>query len=355
MKLFTFLLFTFFYSTASYTTKQLSVIYPHSWEKYSSWKLAYTKNYIEEEDVQKFYIFKANDDYIQKINNSSVSFHLAHNIYSDMTHAEFLKHFNLDSNKSQSFNFSYEKRNLRKGNISYLNSFDWTTQGVVTPVKNQGICGSCWAFATASALEVQYAVKNKVVIPFSVQEYLDCTYTLNGCSGGWADDALRFDIEKEGHVTEDDYPYISGSTGVSNQCNLQNLQNIPNSKIETFVYLGTDYRQGGSKQAEIDYKNAINNVGPVIVNFDASDKIFQFYSGGIIDQCTTKYGTLNHAVATVGYGNENGKSFFKFKNSWGQSWGEKGYFRMQSTLDPNHPEYTIGLCSIMKNALYPVL
>jgi len=214
------------------------------------------------------------------------------------------------------------------GHESQAESIDWVQKGAVTHVKNQGQCGSCWAFSTIGALEGLHAVKTGDLMEFSEQALVDCSKNGNmGCNGGLMDNAFTY-VSENGIPTESDYPY----TGRDGQCNRYE---------SAFTVSGfTDVPQNSPQQM----KAALNNQ-PVSVAVAVNNK-FQFYSSGVFNKkCGDQ---INHGVLAVGYGSENGSDFWLVKNSWGPQWGEKGFIKI-SRDDVVGP----GQCQILANASYP--
>ncbi|KAM9950034.1 hypothetical protein ACTFIT_011263 [Dictyostelium discoideum] len=216
-------------------------------------------------------------------------------------------------------------------------SIDWRTWGMVSKVKNQGSCGSCYAFSTVGALESHYYRKNNRMLDLSEQNLVDCTasnkYRNGGCSGGWMHNCYSYIQENGGINQESTYPY----EGKFGQCRYNSGD--AQSRISKFVMI--------KQHDEEDLADTVASVGPVSVAYDASTREFMYYSRGIYysDNCN-KYRTT-HAVVVVGYDNENGVDYWIIKNSWGAKWGENGYFRMRRNIGDR--------CGIATASSYPVV
>jgi C1A family cysteine protease len=194
-------------------------------------------------------------------------------------------------------------------------SFDWRTKGVVSPVRNQAGCGSCWAFSTIAVLEARYALKYGKLQNLSEQQLINCVTTCNGCNGGTVGSALKFlTYYSNGVVAESSLPYATTQFN----CNVNYM---------TPVVHVTDWATAGTQDEE-RIKKMLYNYGPLSVAINA--KYLQYYRGGIIDVSSTNCNpyNLNHAVNLVGWGVEDGKDFWIVRNTWGPYWGENGYFRI---------------------------
>jgi len=213
-------------------------------------------------------------------------------------------------------------------------SVDWVSAGAVTPVKNQGQCGSCWTFSTTGSMEGAYFLAGHPLTSFSEQELVSCDSTDQGCNGGWMDSAFTWIQGNGGITTEASYPYTSGS-GNTGSCKGTG-NSVPGTIPTGFVDV-----QAGSVSALM---SAVAQQ-PVSIAIQANQASFQSYSGGVL---TGKCGQqLDHGVLAVGYGTLNGVDYWKVKNSWGTTWGEDGYILIERS--------SANKCGVLSAASYPTL
>jgi len=208
-------------------------------------------------------------------------------------------------------------------------SVDWRTKGIVTPVKDQGQCGSCWAFSTTGSVEAAYAQTKGTLVSLSEQQLVDCSTAQGnmGCNGGLMDYGFQYIITNKGITSEASYPYKATGPntcqkGKTVAATIKSFKDVPAGDEKTLLTAVT-------KQ-------------PVSVAIEADQESFQFYSGGVLTAACGQ--NLDHGVLAVGYGTDAGTDYWIIKNSWGASWGESGYIRL---------ERGINQCGLANAASYP--
>ncbi|XVF25663.1 hypothetical protein REPUB_Repub13aG0232900 [Reevesia pubescens] len=307
--------------------------------KHKQWMSRYGRVYENQSEKDKrFKIFKDNLEYIENFNNAgNRTYKLGINEFADLTHDEFLaartgyKKRDNPTTTSITSSFRYESM------TEVPTSLDWREQGAVTPVRNQGRCGCCWAFSSVAAMEGITQIKTGKLISMSEQQLLDCSTNggNRGCNGGWMTNAYEYIMENQGLTTEQNYPY-EGMQGI---CAIE--------KATALVANISNYEEVPTNNEEAILKAVTNQ--PVSVAIDGEGRDFKFYSGGVFSGYCGN--SLTHAVTIIGYGtSEEGIKYWLIKNSWGQSWGENGYMRIQR--DVNTPQ---GLCGLAMKASYPTV
>eukprot|EP01084_Bolivina_argentea_P316574 548799_1 len=318
----------------------------NTFKVFQEWKLEYNRVYngLEEESI-KYSIWSDNMELIANHNSKNLSYKMGINQFGDMTHKEFKSYIGSCSITSFKSNDISITKISDIDEITHMNapaSVNWTAKGVVTPVKNQGGCGSCWAFGATGAMECNYAIKHGKLTSLSEEQIIDCGHpNSNGCNGGNSVSAMNYAASEGGLCTEKAYPYTAGETHENGTC-----------KVKT---CGTKYDAPNKSNpvTKIQHNNSTALMEAVVkgcvqVNIEADQPAFQHYKSGVI---TSGCGADNdHSVLTVGYGTENGVQYWLVKNSWGQNWGDNGYVKICRNCKQNTP---YGECGILKGPSQP--
>ncbi|CAD6204103.1 unnamed protein product [Miscanthus lutarioriparius] len=307
-------------------------------DRFLRWQATYNRSYpTPEERQRRFQVYRRNMEHIEATNQAgNLTYTLGENQFADLTEEEFLDLYTMkgmppvrrDAGKKQA-NFSSPA-----AAVDAPTSVDWRSKGAVTPIKNQGpSCSSCWAFVTAATIEGITQIKTGKLLSLSEQELIDCDPYDGGCNLGYFVNGYKWVIQNGGLTSEANYPYQARRY----QCNRSKAANHA-ARISNYVQV---------PQGESQLQQAVAQQ-PVAAAIEMGGSL-QFYSGGVWSgQCGTR---MNHAITVVGYGadSSSGLKYWLVKNSWGQSWGERGYLRMRRDVTRG------GLCGIALDLAYPVV
>ncbi len=312
---------------------------------HDSWMVKHNKKYISaEEEGHRFGIFAKNLERILEHNvNFSMgktSFTMAMNGHGDLTFDEWrtmMLRFVPSTSTTSDFHLGVHHAPLIRG-IDAPTSVDWRTKNAVTPVKDQGQCGSCWSFSTTGSIEGAHAIKTGTLVSLSEEQLINCVNSgaFDCNSGGDMIEGFKYVISNKGIMTEASWPYA--------------LKDHQTCKAKAPYAATISGYKSVTSNDEAALLSAVN-IGPVSVAIDASQTSFQFYSSGVYDEpaCCTNcvQSDLDHGVLVVGYGAENGSDYWLVKNSWNSGWGDAGYIKMSRNKESQ--------CGIATYASYPIV
>jgi C1A family cysteine protease len=282
---------------------------------FQAWKLKYSKAYVT--DTEEAYRFKAFQQTLIRIERNNAKGNAVFGLtkFSDLTPIEFKQLLGYVP-RNQTTNAEVFDRS----GVAAPTSFDWSKTGV-TPVKDQGQCGSCWAFSIVENIESVWLINKKIspsnMPALSPQEVVDCDTSDAGCNGGDPPTAYAYVISAGGLESNSDYPY----TAEDGQCSFDA------SKVKVTI---SGWKYATQSTDESAMQDALVNWGPLSICVDAEP--WQDYTGGILlaSQCDT---SLDHCVQAVGYDLTKSTPYWLVRNSWGTDWGEAGYIRLQYGQD----------------------
>jgi cathepsin L len=307
---------------------------------FDDWKLYFHREYHTlEEEASRFSIWMENLFKIANINSQELTYKLRLNQFGDLTSDEF--RVKVHGHKGSCLPEEGKRKRVTNQSTNKLvgkvagpptgvpASVDWEAAGDVTPVKNQGDCGSCWAFSATGAIECNYAIQHGELNSLSEQQLVDCSdsYGNYGCDGGWWYNAFDYVKANGGLCSEAEYPY----KGVDGICKSSSC----GTKYDPIT--GYDAVTSDDENSLLSYAA----VGCVSVGVEADQYSFQYYSSGVLTGlCGTN---IDHGVLVVGYGTTGSQDYWKVKNSWGTDWGDAGYIYICRSCNDNGSEGECGI------------
>jgi len=333
-----FLLFAAFFNICtadSLRKRELSTFLDDNdeWKQFSNFQERFSRRYENIQELEaRFQIFRSNLRNIILHNlDHRQNFTMGINQFTDLTPQEFKDQY-VGGLKVEVG--SYGCKTYSSSASGAPTSIDWRNKGAVTSVKDQGQCGSCWTFSSTGAVEGAWAIAKGQLVDLAEQQLVDCatgiSYGSHGCSGGQMEGAFKYIIE-HGQCSLASYPYTA-KDGTCKTCS-----------AVAHVSSCSDVKPND----QISLKGAVAQQ-PVAIAIEADTRYFQSYSGGVLtsSSCGT---SLDHGVLIVGYGAENGIDYWLVKNSWGTTWGDKGYVKIARSGSTNDA----GICGIAMDPSFP--
>jgi len=303
----------------------------HYVQNFDQFKEVFGKTYesLEEENFRRE-IFSTNLEEVRMHSRTSSSYQKGINMWSDLTNEEWSSRYLGGYQHISTVKQPAPKANQGK-KATLPDSVDWRAKGVVSDVKNQGQCGSCWAVCSTEQIESYVALASSSLLTLSSQQITSCAPNAvncggsGGCEGSTPPLAYSY-TQLFGLVLDEDYPYVSGDTADTESC----LYNY-GSMAPVATITGYNNLPPNDQEAIMQH---IAEVGPLAISVAANT--FRNYFGGVFDGCAYEDNiALNHAVQLVGYGtDEEAGDYWLVRNSWGAAWGEDGYIRMKREANP---------------------
>jgi len=300
--------------------------FEHEFIKFIS---THNRRYLTKEEYNaRLNAFSMNSAFVQEFNKKGSKQTVAMNHMGDWTREEYRQLLGYKNVEKTETTFEQVPED-----IVLDSEVNWVSKGAVTPVKNQGQCGSCWTFSSTGSLEGRHFQKKGVLASFSEQQLVDCCnngtsgcYISGGCQGGSMDEGLTY-TQKNDLALEADYPYTA-----------------QNGYCQAGTIKGAGYKNASKvdiKKGKTPFQYSVSQ-GPTSIAIEADQSAFQFYSGGVLDSGCGD--ALDHGVLCVGYGVEKGENYALVKNSWGPTWGTAGYLKVSLDNDS---------CGIMNQPVRP--
>jgi C1A family cysteine protease len=299
----------------------------------------FDKSYANDADMQyRKGIFAKNYRKIKELNEEHTMATFEVNSFADLTDEEFEEQYLDPAGASEKCTVAQERAFRNPTVPADPNSdldINWVAKGKVSPVKNQGSCGSCWTFATMTVIETIYAIRENQMLQFAEQQIVDCCkkqvsaecQISDGCRGGLISEGFQYAINK-GVMLETHYPYKARDEVCTYESKKDNIVFKPHGFVDI-------------KEADVKEMENVLQTRTIAVGLAASSAAFRYYRSGVLEKSCPET-PLNHGVAIVGAGTEGGVPYWLVRNSWDKTWGDGGYIKIARSLK----DYPTGVCGI---------
>jgi len=316
----------------------VAVVFAHVGPKYSpqllsqfnAWQIKYNKVYTTVPDFEHAISnYQATVARVAANNARTGGSYYAVTKFADLSPAEFKATY-LRSGGGRGRPADVEADVLPPSTHAAPATFDWrnSKNPVVSPVKDQGQCGSCWAFSATENIESMWALKHNTLPILAPEQIVDCDDVDAGCNGGDTPTAFAYVTQAGGLDTEESYPYTAGQSGQGGSCDFQ--QSNVAASINNFTWAIAECSGSCNSQSMSDVQTKLATVAPFAICVYAEP--WQDYGGGIFSDstCSHDYSSLDHCVQMVGY--DNNKGYWIIRNSWNTDWGEAGYIYVSTKV-----------------------
>jgi len=293
-------------------------------QAFGSWQTQFSKAYETDEDLDHaFENFQATLKRVANMNADQSDTVYAPTKFADLSPEEF---------KAMLLTYKNQPKNWDVAVLDELDgtptsTFDWRNKGAVTAVKDQGQCGSCWAFSATEGIESMWFQAGNSIPTLVPQQIVDCDKVDQGCNGGNTETAFEYVTKAGGLDEESSYPYVSGGTGAAGTCKVKPADF--GAHISNYTYAITPCPGWGcNAQNETALQIALYNIGPLSICLNAQP--WQDYSSGVLTaaQCPHALNDMDHCVQLVGYNWP--QNYWIVRNSWNTDWGVDGYIYLQT-------------------------
>jgi len=312
------------------------------WEQF---KELHQKEYSPEEELYRQGVFLTNLRRIAQLNEKAAGrTKFAINKFAALTPAEFKEMLTFRPHEYVPAPLFTPKTTTFPRDAATI---DWRTKGAITDVKDQGQCGSCWAFSAVEETESMWILKGKSKVELSVQQVVSCDTLDGGCNGGDTPTAYAYIKSAGGLESEDDYPYQSGG-GDNGTCSFDRSK-IAGGNNNGFVYASPACESNDPDCTKVDEAKLLQSLGAAPISICVVADPWQFYDSGVMahDSCDGKFADLDHCVQLVGYNSDpNDGKYWMVRNSWGSDWGVSGYIWL---------EYGFNTCGVADEATIPTI